>query len=509
MNKVIEDFFTSNIRTDFTRLKTNNTVILVDGNIALYEIIAMNRDITPNDVVMFCNSIAEKVGIFNKYKQIEYNYETRDECEIRDDNDCYNNMDNTSYSNGNGNNKIISFDGVSPIQKIPQQAKRRKMKYNTFDDMSNAKAFELSNNWYIDMIEKTERALIDNGWYVISHSLPGEGEQKLVNYLRDIITPFSNDENYTEQERVNYIVWTKDWDVFVILLNLPFVAHIAIYQWMSLPQLPFLLSINMCILELEDRSISPLHFMASAILYGCDFFPGVGGNKLRKDLFENIITSDQFAFKYDEGISIDGDLLCNALRFDLDEQYDELFYSYQEMIITPNNTVNVMRPTSSSDSSGSDVLHESIQFMSYNNIRTLDIKHTDETCNGVCYLCSPKIMCNQKELQDSCYQYINMYIWTLNYFCGTLKMNYVNSSKNVYYSYIAPPVDVLCQWLKNYNVPSNSISIDIMSYENYYNTMREIMSLTFTDLLPCDRFPYSDKMLCKTFNTLSCIDTTK
>lgn len=440
MKRIIEYFFPSSIMTDvdFISSMKENNIICIDGNIALYEtknwVDQQQTPITANDVFEFCSEVAELVG---------------------------------------ASKKVIVFDGLAPIQKLPEQIKRRKRRYNAYTELERDRAFDLSSEWYKIFISECEKIFIDSGWKVLSHKTIGEGEQKIADYVRYL----SN----TLDERYNIICWSKDWDIFVILLNIDLAPHIAVYLQMALHDIYQLISINKAQFALADVAVSPLHFMACSLMFGCDFFPGLQNMKLTPNNIEILINTKQFVTYNDNKLHLDVECFFSTLYHLRMESSD-----YRSM--SSDETTDLDRSS----------------MVLYSNVKTMPIEVEIEDCGGSCLMCDTKKHCSHEEMETSCYQYIMMFMWTLEYFYGLLDYKISDNSEDVYISFLSPNISSIMKWLETYNVEEKRFSVDIVSNEAYTKAMQEGLSLQFYELQQC-RFieMYQSPIICKTFNSMS------
>jgi hypothetical protein len=154
-------------------------------------------------------------------------------------------------------------------------------------------------------------------------------------------------------------------------------------------------------------------------MFGCDFFPSLNNIKLYDVNIKLLINSEQFVYYNDDHkIALNQDAMYNfilLLENDLDEDMIEI------------------NSTSSSDSSKSSISRKpfnNLKLTTYSNISTFNIEIENIDCGGECMLCNPSKFCTVAELEQATYQYINMLIWTINYFTGTLDVVKVNNTNN-------------------------------------------------------------------------------
>ena len=441
MKRVIEDTFPASIKTEYIFIHDSDyeTIQYIDGNVALYETKNIcdkyNEQITPEDIVDFCNGIADKI---------------------------------------NASTRIIVFDGSAPIQKLPEQIKRRKKRYETHSELLRDIAFDLGNNKFIKLLDETEALFRANNWGVISHNIDGEGEQKIITSVRNIISSTK-----TSDQRVNIVCWSKDWDLFVIMLNINTEDKpIALYLEINMPELNFLISINKCLFHLEDLGITPLHYMASTILFGCDFFQGIANIKLTPMDVRCILYGKQFVFLKDKKVILDEDKFIQALLV-LQGERDDSSSSYDGSIVSKLNIVK------------------------YSNIPSKEITIVNDDCGGSCILCDTKRYCTSQQMVDCCYQYINMYMWTLNYFCGFLEDVRSNKTSDVYTAYIAPSISSLRKWLESYSIGDKEYSVNIIPNDLYKTMLEQSFNLEYYELTPCRYISYySAPIICTDFKEL-------
>lgn len=433
MTRVIDDTFSTRVKTLPSAI-TNYTLLLIDGNVMLYQVKndcdSLDKIMTINDVRIYCNNLAKQLRV---------------------------------------SEKVIAFDGAAPIQKLPEQIKRRKRKYENYSALQSSTAFDISNQWFLDFLLELEETLAEDGWNVIGHDTVGEGEQKLADIVRD---------ESANPSDMSIIAWTRDWDLFVILLNIQVPKKLKVYLMMALTSIDYLIDIQRAQIELRKLGISPLHYMACCILFGCDFHPGIGNYKLTPNVVSKLFQMPPYAKRISDRIIVDNDLLTNIL-LELQGENCDSVSSNEEALQT--HTI-----------------------VSYSNVPTSKIRFNESDCGGKCLICTPKKFCSKEQMNDSCFQFLNMHVWTLNYFSGLLSFKFSAHTNNVYVSHISPSLSSMIKWLEIYDVPNDHKYADVAKRSSYKNALYKAFELDFVFLPPCSTFEfYEPVMCCKDLGTLS------
>jgi hypothetical protein len=202
------------------------TCVAIDGNVLLYQFLEVSKELNPR---AFCAYLTEYVS---RYRSI------------------------TRY--------VIAFDGLPPHAKLREQTKRRK--YRELMGISSISLTYSNRN----ILATIEQELALRGWLVISHSVSGEGEQKLANFIHS-----SADENT--------LVVTRDWDFLLMLLPLSPTKRIHL-DMMFIKKIINVSSI-MQVVGIDKI----LHFTSCVILFGTDFFPGVSNIPLTEEYLRELL----------------------------------------------------------------------------------------------------------------------------------------------------------------------------------------------------------------------------
>lgn len=455
MKRILDLVFQDRIRKK-KLLRSKNNLLFIDGNIALYAIkdsYISGSAPTPEMLVKYCNEIAE-----------EYRSEY----------------------------KVIVFDGLPPFQKLPEQLRRRKKRFNTFSDLSMQLTFDLANEFFIEFLDQVEELFLACDWEVISYKKDGEGEQKIADCIRSL-------DKYTTFD-YNVIVWTKDWDMFIILLNmhhdkLPNGVHL--YLKMNLDNYSEFIDINLCQVLLSDMNITTLHFSSIVMLFGCDFYPGIHNLQLTDNIFKRVLCLDDF-------VEIKADKV-KVLPNEFNSLLEQLELYRLEKLGRSNIKSSPIGSSLSSNSS-TDYNDNDIMLISYSNVNSIKvtIKSTDRECKGECIICNPNKFISKQYLIDSAVQYINLYLWTLSYFSGLLTKRKTDHCDNVYMSYISPTIKSL-SWVISKWKESRDFHINIVHESVYREIIEQGLSLQYKTLPLCNYSPtYGDeqKIVSKEFKGL-------
>lgn len=478
LKRVIEAFYPSSVRVNEVKYneKTSTNIILIDGNIALYSLKDTTLDITPELLLEFCEKVA-----------IEYH----------------------------ASEKIIVFDGMPPIQKLPEQIKRRKKRYANLSELNSQLTFDLINKYFIQFLEASEKLFASNDWVVKSYLVNGEGEQKIANIIRSSIKKLRkqkmNNESYGD---VNFIAWTKDWDMFIILLNIDILSDtsrdskINIFLHMNLMTSSYLVSMKKCQRFLYEEDITPLHFMSIMLLFGSDFYPGLNNISLTTlsdhscilRLVMRLIRMKPYILEYiDEEtnqtfLELSEKRLLKVLDLIRSFHSHRLSDRHSDRHSDLNDNYNSSNSTSSNESDKSNKGNRDnnenssnrvFKFVSYSNIDTKIISIKQTECQRDCILCRPNRYSTREDITTSAREYIKLYLWTIYYFKGLLKNHVVHNTSTVYTSYITPSVKAIIRVLKEEDVEHNNFKIDITHKDSYTKAIESGLLLEYSILPPC------------------------
>lgn len=462
LKRVIEAFYPSSVRVNEVKYneKTSTNIILIDGNIALYSLKDTTLDITPELLLEFCEKVA-----------IEYQ----------------------------ASEKIIVFDGMPPIQKLPEQIKRRKKRYANLSELNSQLTFDLINKYFIQFLEASEKLFASNDWVVKSYLVNGEGEQKIASIIRSSIKKLrkqkKNNESYGD---VNFIAWTKDWDMFIILLNIDILSDtsrdskINIFLHMNLMTSSYLISMKKCQRFLYEEDITPLHFMSIMLLFGSDFYPGLNNISLTTlsdhscilELVMRLIRMKPYILEYTDEETNHTFLEVNEKRL---LKVLDLICSFHSHRLKPTNVIidNYNSSTSSNESNNENGIKRVFKFVSYSNIDTKIISIKQTECQRDCILCRPNRYSTREDITTSAREYIKLYLWTIYYFKGLLKTRVVHNTSTVYTSYITPSIKAIIRVLKEEEIEHNKFKIDITHRDSYTKAIESGLLLEYSILPPC------------------------
>ena len=422
MMKIIDNIIPLNAkRKELDKMK--KYYFLFDGNIILYSAKEVLIEFTPHTVANYLETLLE-----------EYYNPT----------------------------KIIVFDGMPPLQKIPEQLRRRKRKYNNLSDMNIQLSFDLANQAFITFLDEIEVILTNLGWIVYNYNIDGEGEQKIASIMRIYL-----------QEDISrrFICWTKDWDMLIILINLNIGSN-KVYLKMFMNTMPYFLDINKCI-DVISGITTIVNFSAIILLFGCDFYPGINNLPLTIQSVKRLLDSKIFAYESN------GFILINKKRF------NHAILMLKDYCFTTNED----NSSASSISSTSDV--NSLLLIGYSNVTPTSLEHIQNSseyrgCNNNCLTCQPMNYCSKRTMVKSANEYLTMYLWTLNYFVGKLDKIKVKNSKTTYTSYISPVIDAI---IKADNITYEIISqwhIDIVKIKDYNKLIEDGLLLNYKIIPACN-----------------------
>ena len=453
LKRVIEAFFPLSIRVlkikDQSNTATN--IILIDGNIALYSLKDITPDITPELLLEYCEQIA-----------VEYN----------------------------ASEKIIVFDGMPPIQKLPEQIRRRKKKYSNLSELKAQLTFDLVNKYFINFLKVSEKLFRANGWLVKPYLDDGEGEQKIATLIRLSIKNINK--NTECNNDINFIAWTKDWDMFIILLNNNILQyyHINIYLHMNLVYIPYIISIRKCQVYLRKVNVTPLHFMAIMLLFGSDFYPGLNNISLTtlsddscilEVVLELLMMKPYITYNQDDDS-------CNtkSLEFNKKRMLKVLgiIYIFHANRLRPKSKVFDSQ-SSSNESTNGEVINKVFKFISYSNVDSKVISIEDTECQRDCILCRPNRYSTYDDMTNSARDYIRLYLWTIYYFKGLLKRCVVHNSSNVYTSSITPSVKAIIRIVSEEDIIHDDFKINITHKDSYIQAIEDGLNLEYNIILPC------------------------
>ena len=415
------------------RMHYPSSRVYVDGNILLYIVKEINEVVT---VDAFMRLILEIEQYF---------------------------MDDKIVASGEGDVFfIITFDGVAPYQKLPEQISRRKKRLEE-TTITSPDYFDLGNQVFRTMLAELEEKLVANSWHVISHALEGEGEQKLANRIsKDIL---HHDEH-------NIIMISKDWDTVMILLSIePLRTRLYLYMLYSLPLFMNRI-IDIRLLRKRITAICPVsHYMASVLLFGCDFIPGINNIELHPRILNKLIYMPEWIQLDDNTCLLSVKRFIDALSI-LQEHRKELLKERNKDIqpFVLYNNIGVPSKLEAKNQS-SDSLSDGQQY------REIDTTTTE--CTSICPTCHPEHYTPNESKEDITNHFLNTYMWTILYFSNRnvrvrITPLHEHNDEVVYSWHIAPH----CKTLKRCML--SSANMDCIDKLHYQFTMTEIEVIPYT-----------------------------
>lgn len=356
---------------------------------------------------------------------------------------------------------IITFDGLPPFAKLPEQIRRRIV---NIPEIVNENFFDISNDLYIEFLKDLESHIKSElGWVVIGYDTEGEGEQKIANYVK---------EHVPKKDTTVFV--SKDWDMLLIATGLWRYRSVAkCYIWMLMNleprKNPFISVHTLC------NNIDAVHFSAVVLLFGCDFFPGIGNLPREASYVKKLMDLDPWIrFTKNNTLKISVSRFRRAL--------DKLDTMTKKSLVK-HNLRNQHKNQSNDLANG---------FISYSNIKSRAVS-VEISCNEACHVCRPDKFLSQDLLQQNARDFMKMYQWTLDYFLNRHVTVKVSKISDTFYrsSYASTALSI--KNILTDTVEFASTEIAIIKRSRYNKIMKNIRSYDYTVQMPCEFSPrYSD-----------------
>lgn len=348
-----------------------------------------------------------------------------------------------------GKKNIYVFDHIPPYPKVKEQLRRRLIKiieeesikeefkdeFKHFSiDYFSPSFLTLTNEKYINFIRDVQDKLEIENKLNLNKSF--EGEQNISYMLYDLLENSDRD--------LKVCVNSIDGDVLLILLFIKdkYPNH-SIYFYNT--KVNLYISIDKIYEKIMNNS-SIEDFISKVLLFGHDFFPSINNYVLDKSVFRQIYKNFSFIKKHKA---------TNLFYIDVDKFVIllENLKNCSRKIAFTFKSKEVQKPTIYNTRGINDFKEKFIEYIDYKYSR-FDGDFNYELCE----------MCDEENYSDI-FKWLELYLYTLNYFANKIKGLYKISYDKTY----GPKINYLIEKL-----PSNKIMyIDFMKYNSYQMDIEE------------------------------------
>ena len=357
---------------------------------------------------------------------------------------------------------VVCFDGVAPISKLKQQRSRRfktwitKTLENDHDStswntcsISPGTTFMDSLNHELEKMEKEHNSDSRNTYKltILTSEFPGEGEQKLFEYLRKNYPLVDNIDENMKKNKINICIYGLDSDLIMLsILHNNFYENIYLYRDTPEfirninksfdPNTNYLLNINLLSHFLtihangescaskninKDKFRCNINYIILFFLVGNDFIPHHPGLSLRlngaqdlHNMFTSVLKTEDLFYIEDNLIRLDWYNLKRVLK----ELSKIEKCNMKEYNTYKTNIKQKMKFNRQIVSNKSELLKHIPIF--HNGDESYIVSH-DEYISKRYYESSFSVDFN---IQDICFHYLKNIEWNLDYYLGQSRCDY-------------------------------------------------------------------------------------